>query len=117
MPKNSQNNNRKEEGNIYDKIIRENLLELFLPLVAEQLNFKIKKISPLPDKQASTIIRETDSFMLVETYSVTEPKFILHIEFESSDNANMIYRMVEYHGIEMRKYKLPTSKYRKRCQY
>jgi hypothetical protein len=54
--------------------MRENLLELFLPLVAEQLNFTIVKVSPLPDKQPTTVIRETDSFLLIETDSETESK-------------------------------------------
>jgi chemotaxis protein histidine kinase CheA len=112
MPKKNQKNeskNYQEEGQLYDKILRENLLELFLPLVAEQLNFTIKKVTPLVDKQPTTVLRETDSFLLIETDSETEPKFILHIEFERKDNPNMIYRMVEYHGIELRKYKLPIK--------
>jgi chemotaxis protein histidine kinase CheA len=112
MPKKNQKSeskNYQEEGQLYDKILRENLLELFLPLVAEQLNFTIKKVTPLPDKQATTVLRETDSFLLIETDSETEPKFILHIEFERKDNREMIYRMVEYHGIELRKYRLPIK--------
>jgi|GEM_PF-216249 len=112
MPKKNQKNeskNYQEEGQLYDKILRENLLELFLPLVAEQLNFTIKKVTPLVDKQPTTVLRETDSFLLIETDSETEPKFILYIEFERKDNPNMIYRMVEYHGIELRKYKLPIK--------
>jgi hypothetical protein len=97
MPKKKQDaksENQKDEGQAYDKIMRENLLELFLPLVAEKLNFTIKKVSPLPDKQPTTVVRETDSFLLIETDSETEPKFILHIEFERTDNPDMIYRMV-----------------------
>ena len=112
MPKKNQDaaaNEHQKEGQAYDKIMRENLLELFLPLVAEQLNFTIKKVSPLPDKQPTTVVRETDSFLLIETDSETEPKFILHIEFERTDNPDMIYRMVEYHGIELMKYRLPIK--------
>jgi hypothetical protein len=103
------NTNRKGEGQLYDKIMRENLQELFLPLIAEELNFKFKSVQPLPDKQPTTIIRETDAFLLVETYSLKEPKFILHLEFESKDNEEMVYRISEYHGIELRKYRLPIK--------
>ena len=103
------NTNREGEGSLYDKIMRENLLELFLPLVAEELNFKFKSINPLPDKQPTTILRETDAFLLIKTYSKTEPEFILHLEFESKDNEEMIYRVLEYHGIELRKYRLPIK--------
>ena len=103
------NTKREGEGQLYDKIMRENLQQLFLPLVAEQLNFKPKSVQPLPDKQPSTVIRETDAFLLIETHSKKEPKFILHLEFESKDDAEMIYRMMEYHGIELRKYRLPIK--------
>ncbi len=96
------NIDRKNEGNIYDKILRENLLKIFLPFIAEVLDCKITKVQALPDKQATTVIRETDSFLLVETDSATEPRFILHLEFESRDDPEMIYRMSEHHGIELR---------------
>jgi hypothetical protein len=103
------NTKRAGEGQLYDKIMRENLQELFLPLIEEELKFKVKNIQPLPDKQPTTIIRETDAFLLVETYSEAEPKFILHLEFESKDDDEMVYRMSEYHGIELRKYRLPIK--------
>jgi len=47
--------------------------------------------------------------LLIETYSKEEPKFILHLEFESKDDEEMIYRISEYHGIELRKYRLPIK--------
>ena len=103
------NIDRKNEGNIYDKILRENLLKIFLPFIAEVLDCKITKVQALPDKQPTTVIRETDSFLLVETDSATEPRFILHLEFESGDDPEMIYRMSEHHGIELRKYRLPIK--------
>lgn len=103
------NTNRIGEGQMYDKIMRENLLELFLPLVAEQLNIEMKSVTPLVDKQPTTVIRETDSFLLIETYSKSEPKFVLHLEFESSDDAEMVFRIGEHHGIELRKYRLPMK--------
>ena len=103
------NTKRTGEGQLYDKIMRENLQELFLPLIAEELDIKLKSVHPLPDKQPTTILRETDAFLLIETYSKEEPKFILHLEFESKDDVEMIYRMAEYHGIELRKYRLPIK--------
>jgi len=108
-PKFTGNTKRTGEGQLYDKIMRENLQQLFLPLVLEELSFKLKSVQPLPDKQATTVIRETDAFLLIETYSKEEPKFILHLEFESKDDAEMIYRISEYHGIELRKYRLPIK--------
>jgi hypothetical protein len=98
-----------QEHQPYDRIMRENLMQVFMPLIAEELQLNIKKTSALPDKQASTILRETDSVLLAETDSETRPKIILHIEFESKRDPNMIYRMSEYHGIELRKFKLPIE--------
>lgn len=103
------NTKREGEGSMYDKIMRENLVEIFLPLVEEELQVKIKSVETFPDKQPTTVIRETDSFLLVKTYSKTEPEFILHIEFESGDDVTMIYRVSEHHGIELRKHKLPIK--------
>ncbi|MGB1242694.1 MAG: hypothetical protein ACPG49_09240 [Chitinophagales bacterium] len=99
--------NRKKEGSIYDKIMRENLQEIFLPLVEERLKVKIKNFRALPDKQETTIERETDAFLIVETQG--GDKFILHLEFQTNDDHSMIYRMSEYHGIQLRKYRLPIK--------
>ncbi len=98
---------RKEEGSIYDKIMRENLLEIFMPLVAQKLKVKIKKFQPLPDKQETTLERETDAFLLIDAEDGKQ--FILHLEFQVVDDHQMIYRMAEHHGIELRKFKLPIK--------
>ncbi len=87
---------RKREGNFYDKIMRENLKQIFLPLVEKQLQIKIKSVKPLSDKQETTLERETDAFLLIETD--TGEKFILHLEFQVKDDPDMIYRMIEHHG-------------------
>jgi predicted transposase YdaD len=46
-----------------------------------------------------------DFFYLIET--ITGERFILHIEFESGDNPIMVYRVGEYHGMALRREKLP----------
>jgi predicted transposase YdaD len=97
------------EHQAYDRIMRENLRQVFMPLIAEKLQLTITTTSPLPDKQVSTILRETDSFILVETDSETRPKIILHLEFESGHDPNIIYRISEYHGVGLRKYMLPIE--------
>ncbi len=99
--------NRKEEGNIYDKIMRENLQEIFMPLVEQKLKLKIKKFQALPDKQETTLERETDAFLLID--SEDGKQFILHLEFQVVDDHKMIYRMAEHHGIELRKFRLPIK--------
>ena len=90
----------KSEGNGYDKIIKENLEEIFRPLIERKLGIKILKSIPLKDKMQTTIEVEMDSF-----YDVTPESgesFILHLEFESGDNPKMVYRVSEYHGIALK---------------
>ena len=90
----------KSEGNGYDKIIKENLEEIFRPLIERKLGIKILKSIPLKDKMQTTIEVEMDSFYDV-TPEAGEP-FILHLEFESGDNPKMVYRVSEYHGIALK---------------
>ena len=99
----------KQEGNKYDKILKENIKMILMPFVKKRLGVKIKIIQPLPEKLQTTLEREVDSSSLVET--VEGDKFILHLEFEVNPTKDMIYRMGEYHGIEMRKSKLPIKHY------
>ena len=90
----------KSEGNGYDKIIKENLEQIFRPLIQERLGVKFLESIPLKDKMQTTIEVEMDSFYDVVPES-GEP-FILHLEFESGDNAKMVYRVSEYHGIALK---------------
>ena len=90
----------KSEGNGYDKIIKENLEQLFRPLIEERLGVKFLESVPLKDKMQTTIEVEMDSFYDIVPES-GEP-FILHLEFESGDNAKMVYRVSEYHGIALK---------------
>lgn len=98
-------NERKEEGSIYDKIFRENLREIFKPLLEQTLKIKIKNVIDLADKQQTTLQRETDAFLLAEDEAGEE--FILHLEFQLKDEPKMVYRMSEYHGIGLRARELP----------
>ncbi len=97
------------KGNTYDRVFRENAESLFLPLVEMRLNLKIKTYQPLQEKISKTIEREVDFLYKIETAS-KEIK-ILHLEFQSENDKNMIFRMQEYHGLIQKKYKLPIVRY------
>ena len=60
---------------------------------------------PLKEKMQTTIEVEMDFFY--EILTDTGEKFILHLEFESGVNSAMIYRVGEYHGMVLRRHKLP----------
>ncbi len=95
----------KKQGNIYDRIFKENARELFLPLVEKQLGIKIITYEALPEKLQKTTEREADFLYKV----ITEKKetFLLHIEFQNKNDPKMLSRMAEYHGLFYRKYNLP----------
>ncbi len=95
------------KGNIYDRIFKENAESLFIPIVEEELNLKIESYKTLPDKLPRTVEREVD--FLYEVTLKNETQWILHIEFQTSDAKNMIYRMGMYHGLVWEKYKKPIK--------
>ncbi|MBL7813682.1 MAG: Rpn family recombination-promoting nuclease/putative transposase [Saprospiraceae bacterium] len=94
----------KKEGNIYDKIFKENVEKIFRPLIEKQLGAKIAKATPLKEKMQTTVELEMDFFY--EILTDTGEQFILHLEFESGINYNMVYRVGEYHSMALRRYKL-----------
>ena len=95
-------------GNI-DKIIKENIEAVFIPLLEKLLNISIKQTIELKDKLQVTIEREPD--FLKKIIGVDEKAFILHLEFQSNDDAEMVYRMAEYRAILQRKYRLPVRQF------
>lgn len=96
-----------KEGNLYDKIFKENAEQLFLPLVEERLNIKIKTFLPLQEKMQTTIEREMDFFYEVTTEA--DDLFLLHLEFQTENDEEMIYRSAEYHGMAFRRKRLPIK--------
>lgn len=96
---------KKHSGNIYDRVFRENIGPIFIPFIERQLGIKIVHIKPLPDKMVTTLERETDALYQVKT--IKHISFILHLQVQTRDDATMLYRVAEIHGMLLRKYKLP----------
>ncbi len=100
---------KNKESKAFDKILKENLEELFLPIAEKWLGFKILQSKPLPEKLQVTLEREPDFVRIVET---DKPEtFILHLEFQSTNDAEMLYRQAEYKAILQRKYQLPVRQF------
>lgn len=98
--------NPKKESNKYDKIIKENLEAIFLPFLEQLLKIRIISAERLPEKLQTTLERETDFILKVLTEKKRE--VILHVEFETKAQRVMVYRVSEYHGILLKKYRLPV---------
>ena len=102
-PKQSKKDPKK--GNTYDKILKENFRELVVPLVFRQEGIDPVKSEPLPEELNSTISRKIDFLMRVLEKNGEES--IVHIEFQTRMPRAMVYRVAEYHGFLLGKYKLP----------
>jgi len=99
--------NHQHKGNIYDRIFRENAEQLFIPLIAKLFNLKIVSYKALQVKFTQTTESEVD--FLYEIIQEDQSKFILHIEFQSTNDPTMLERMQEYHSKIFKKFKLPVK--------
>ncbi len=101
--------NDKKEHKPYDKILKENIGMLFLPLAEKQLGIRIQKSEELKDKLQTTLEREADFLRKITTQG--NETFILHLEFQVADEIDMVYRMQEYHAILKKKYSIPIKQF------
>ena len=90
----------------FDKILKENIEAVFLPLVEKMLGLSIKETFELKDNLQITIKRETD--FLKRVIDQDGKEWILHLEFQTTNDPKMIYRMAEYRAILQRKYEIPV---------
>lgn len=93
----------------FDKILKENIAAVFLPLAEKYLGIRIIRSEELKDKLQTTLEKEPDFLRIVETE--TGEKFLLQLEFQSADEEGMIYRMQEYYGILRKKHRLPVRQF------
>lgn len=96
-------------SNEYDKIIKENIESLILSLTDQLFGIHAQRFEEIPDDLQVTVERKPDILKKVTTRD--QQSFILHIEFQVAEEKDMVYRMLEYLGILMRKYKLPVRQY------
>ncbi len=93
----------------YDKIIKENIEAIILPLIDKLLGIHPKTIEEIPDALQTTIEREPD--LLKKVVDIEGNVFILHIEFQVKDERMMVLRMLEYKSILLRKHELPIRQF------
>lgn len=93
----------------YDKIFKENIGEFFLTLSEKYLGIRIAKSQELKDKLQTTLEREADFLRLIQ--DETGKQLILHLEFQTQNEKNMVYRMQEYFAILQKKHQLPIRQF------
>ena len=99
----------KKEGNIYDKIVKENIESIMPALMNSVLGFKVSESTVIKEKLQQTKEKEADVLRII-----TDPsgkKFILHLEFQVDDYKKMVYRMIDYWGLLKSKYSFPVRQF------
>jgi hypothetical protein len=94
--------------NEYDRIMKENIEPILLPFAQKLLGLQGAKYTSIKDDLHVTIERKPDFLK-----KVREPKstrsYILQIEFQSTDEKDMVYRMLEYKSLLLRKFKVDVK--------
>lgn len=89
----------------YDKIFKENIEEIALPLAKKLLGINPEKLEEIPDDLQRTIERRPD-FLKKVVHKDSTKDYILHIEFQVVDEPKMMYRMLEYYAMLLRNYEV-----------
>lgn len=91
--------------NDFDRILREIVQEIFVHYVERIMELEIVKSKSLPTKLTGTFENEVDH--LVEAFTKSGKRLILHFEFQTQNDSKMLWRIQRYHGILYHKYGLP----------
>ena len=105
---------KKKQGSQYDriggpKIFKEKLEAVIPALMQKVLGITAIQSEELPDDLQHTKERKPD--VLKKITDEQEETFVLQIEFQVSDEMEMVYRMAEYYIMLERKYKLPVRQF------
>ncbi|WP_316811477.1 hypothetical protein [Pedobacter heparinus] len=99
----------KGQSKLIDKIVKENM-DKVLPMVVEKiLGIQIVCREDLPESLQHT--KETVPDQLSKITDATGKTYIIHIEWQSEDDATMDNRMLGYRAMLRRKYQLPVQQY------
>lgn len=98
-----------KQSSQYDKILKENIEAVIPGLMQHILGITAVETEEIPDDIQHTKERKPD--VLKKVTDSAGSTFILQVEFQSANDAEMIYRMAEYHVMLERKYKLPVRQF------
>ncbi len=99
----------KKQANQYDKIFKENIDAVIPSLMQNVLGITAISMEELPDDIQHTKERKPD--VLKKVTDSEGNTFVLQIEFQVANEAEMVYRMGEYYFMLGRKYKLPIRQF------
>jgi hypothetical protein len=99
----------RHQANQYDKIFKENIEAVIPSLMQKVLGITAVISEELPDDIQHTKERKPD--VLKKVTDEQNNTFVLQIEFQVSDEPEMVYRMAEYHVMLLRAYKIPVKQF------
>ncbi|SOD98467.1 hypothetical protein [Spirosoma fluviale] len=99
----------KKPASQYDKIFKENIEAIIPGIITNLLHINVVVSEEVPDDIQHTKERKPDVLKKI-TNSANET-FILQLEFQVADEAEMVYRMAEYYVMLRRKFGLPVQQY------
>jgi hypothetical protein len=94
--------------NDYDRILKENIEPVLLPFTQKLLGLQGAKYTSIKDDLHVTIERKPDFLKKVKEFGKNK-SYILQIEFQSTDEKDMVYRMLEYKSLLLRKFKIEVK--------
>ncbi len=93
----------------YDRILKENIESLILPLGQKLLGLNIRHMQDMPANLTLTLERQPDFLKLVTDGEGN--KFILHLEFQTANDLHMASRMLTYFALLYEKYGKEVKQY------
>ncbi|TKC63961.1 hypothetical protein FBD94_06355 [Pedobacter hiemivivus] len=97
------------QGNMYDKLFKENIQQNLSGIVKHVLSLDVTTIEVLNEDVQYTKERKTD--LLTKVIDKNGNTYLLHVEYQTNNYRNMHYRMAEYSIMLQRKYKLPVKQF------
>ncbi|MFP4343023.1 MAG: hypothetical protein ACLFQO_21460, partial [Cyclobacteriaceae bacterium] len=97
-------------GNDYDRIIKENIEAVILPLMEKLMGLERPgRLENIPDELQLTLERKPDFSRLAT--ALNGSKYILHIEFQVTDDPRMVLRMQTYRALLQEIHQLPVKQF------
>ncbi len=92
----------------YDKIFKENIEDMVLPLLDRVLGLRPDALEEVPDDLQRTLERKPD---FLKKARDGKQSYLLHVEFQTRDSEEMPFRMLEYYALLLRQYRLDVHQY------
>lgn len=95
-------------ANNYDKILKENINELIFPLAHKVLGLDFSQMEDVAFDLQTTLERKPD---FIKKVNQGNEIYLLHLEFQTTDETGMIHRMLVYFALLWQKHQMPIKQF------